>query len=64
MATHYKEIKNGNGTVVVINDNAYLKIGKNGIDIMLRANNKVYAFNSFEELVNAIDGEKAIYKAH
>lgn len=62
MSANYKEVKNGNGTILVVNDNAYLKIGKNGIDIMLRANNKVYAFNSFEDLVNAINEEKAAWK--
>lgn len=62
MSSHYKEIKNGNGTNLIIDDETYISIGKNGEDIMFRADGKVYGFNHINDLIDAIDGEKAIYK--
>lgn len=62
MSVNYKEVKNGNGTTLIINDETYIKIGKHGKDVWLRANGKLYCFNNINDLVNAIDGEKATYK--
>ena len=56
-----KEIKNGNGTILMISEDSYISVDKNGKNIMLRAHGKVLAFDSFDDLVDAIDINKATY---
>lgn len=62
MSRHYKEIKNGRGTYLDIDNETYISIGKNGEDVMFRADGKVYGFDHINDLINAIDSEKAAYK--
>lgn len=57
----YKEIKNGNGTTVQINQNDYISIGRSGEDIMLRCKEKVLAFQTWEQFVNVVDSSKCSY---
>lgn len=61
MSRHYKSVKNGNGTELTISDGAYLMVGPNGTDIMLRGAGKVVAFDKWEDFVGAIDTKKATY---
>lgn len=60
MSRKYKEIGNGNGTTVQINQNDYISIGRGGEDIMLRCKDKVLAFHTWEEFVDAVDQAKCI----
>lgn len=60
MSRHYKPIKNGRGTELIITENDYISIGKDGTDIMMRCGRELLAFNSFEDMVNAINKEKCI----
>lgn len=62
MSRHYKEIKNGDGTSLAIDaDNRYISIGKNGEDIMIGCNGKCIAFDSFEQMFNALSISKSTY---
>lgn len=65
MSRHYKPINNGYGTELTIktgtDDSAYISIGKDGTDIMLRGDGKVIAFDNWSDLINAIDVSKATY---
>lgn len=68
MSRHYKTIKNGKGTILVIRDetedraaNSYISIGPNGTDIMIRGAGTVLAFDRWEDLISAIDASKAVY---
>lgn len=67
MSSHYKSINNGHGTELTIksnvNDSAYISIGPNGTDIMLRGKGKVIAFDNWSNLIDAIDISKASYYA-
>lgn len=59
---NYKEIRNGSGTTVQINQNDYISIGKGGEDIMLRCNDKVLAFSTWERFIAAVDQSKCSCK--
>lgn len=61
MSSHYKEVKNGKGTNLTISEGRYITVGTNGRDIMLRGDGKVLGFDSWDELINAIDTSKASY---
>ena len=61
MSRHYKEIKNGDGTDIIIDPEKYISIGKNGEDIMIGCNGKVISFDTFEKMVNAMDVAKSAY---
>lgn len=67
MSSHYKEIKVGKGTTLVVREkgnefcSAYISIGSNGKDIKLRGNGKVIAFDDWDDLIAAIDENKAAY---
>ena len=65
MSSHYKEIRNGNGTNLTIGPStypsAYISIGKDGKDIMIRCEHEVIAFNSLNDLIAALDKDKSIY---
>lgn len=65
MSQHYKSVNNGFGTELTIRknsaDSAYISIGKNGNDIMLRGNGKAIAFDTWNDLIDAIDVTKATY---
>lgn len=67
MSRHYKEVSNGNGTNLTIKtgglmDSAYISIGKDGKDVMLRGNAQVIGFDTWEDLIGAIDLSKASYR--
>lgn len=61
MSNHYKEVRNGNGTNLTIEPSAYISIGKDGKDIMIRCENEVIAFNSLNDLIVALDKDKSVY---
>lgn len=61
MSNHYKEVRNGNGTNLTIGPSAYISIGKDGKDIMIRCENEVIAFNSLNDLIVALDKDKSVY---
>ena len=56
-----KQIQNGGGTNPVNGQRSYISVGRNGNDVMIRADGKVFAFDNFRQLVNSIDPEKAPY---
>lgn len=59
--SNHKTITNGNGTDLMITEDSYINIGKDGKNIMLRGDGIVIAFNKWEDLVHAIDVSKASY---
>lgn len=62
MSRYYKEIKNGDGTNLIIGpDSRYISIGKNGEDIMIGCNGKCIAFDSFEQMFDALSISKSTY---
>lgn len=61
MSRHFKEVKNGNGTVLTIGPVKYISIGPKGSDVTIRGNGKVVAFDKWDDLIDAIDIEKAAY---
>ena len=61
MSNRYKEVRNGNGTNLTIGPSAYISIGKDGKDIMIRCKNEVIAFNSLNDLIAALDKDKSVY---
>lgn len=61
MSNHYKEVRNGNGTDLTIGPSAYISIGKDGKDIMIRCEHEVIAFNSLNDLIAALDKDKSTY---
>lgn len=62
LSRNYKEIKNGNGTTVQINQNDYISIGRGGESIMLRCKGRGLAFPTWEQFVDAVDQSKCSYK--
>lgn len=61
MSAHYKEIKNGKGTDLIIGEREYISIGRKGEDVVIGNKNWHIAFDSFDDFVNAIDVSKARY---
>lgn len=59
--SNHKAITNGNGTDLMITEDSYIKIGKDGKDIMLRGDGIVIAFDTWKDLVHAIDVSKSSY---
>lgn len=61
MSRHYKPINNGKGTEITISDGKYVVIGPDGTDITIRCGDEVVAFDTLEDMMNAIDKEKCEY---
>ena len=61
MSRRYKTVKNGKGTNLTIGPDEYISIGPKGLDVTIRGNGKVVAFDEWDDLVDAIDIEKAAY---
>lgn len=70
MSRHFREILNGNDTtlnikpceeVSHISESSYISVGPGGTDVMVRGSGKVLAFDTWEQLVNAIDIKQAAY---
>lgn len=61
LSRHFKQINNGNGTDLTISPGKYISVGKDGTDIYIRGDDRVAAFNSWEDLIGAIDLEKAAW---
>lgn len=61
MSRHYKEIKNGKGTSLLISDDSYITVGPKETDIMLRGSGKVFAFDHWNDFIASIDPNKAVY---
>lgn len=61
MSRHYKNVKNGLGTDLIISDDKYISVGKDGADVTIRGNGIVAAFDTWEEFVNSIELSKATY---
>lgn len=53
MSTNYKQSKVGRGIDLYINDNDYIKIGKNGNDITIRCDDCVLNFDNFKEMITS-----------
>ena len=57
-----QEIDNNEGTDLIIDDNRYISLGKNGADIVIKNGDKMIWFDgedAFERFVDAIDIAKA-----
>lgn len=57
-----QEISNNDGTDLIIDENRYLSLGKNGADIVIKNGDKMIWFDGedgFDRLVAAIDTTKA-----
>ena len=57
-----QEIDNNDGTDLIISENKYISIGKNGANIVIKNGNKMIWFDGedgFDHLVDAIDTNKA-----
>lgn len=61
MSGHYRELKNGRGTNLTINEGQYLSVGKNGNDVTIRGNGRVIAFDTWDDFVDAIDITKSVW---
>lgn len=66
MSSHYKEVKNGNGTNLTIRDgdimeSAYISVGKNCSDVTIRGCGRVIEFDKWDDLIDAIDTNSAAY---
>lgn len=59
-----KEIRNGRGTCLAITDDSYIRVGKDGKNVMIRSNEKVFGFDTLNHLVAALDEKKAAYISH
>lgn len=55
MSRHNKEVRNGRGTDLIIDNDSYIRVGKNGGDIAIRGNGKVFFFNKWADLISAIE---------
>lgn len=55
MSSHNKEIRNGLGTNLIIDADSYIRVGKNGEDIAVRGNGKVFFFDKWADLISTID---------
>lgn len=64
VARNYKSVKNGRGTTLEISPLQYISVGKDGMDVTIRGNGKVIAFDSWDDFVNAVDEKKAAYHVH
>ncbi|MCM1500524.1 MAG: hypothetical protein NC124_18840, partial [Clostridium sp.] len=54
-------VKNGRGTELTIGDGKYISVGLDGTDVTIRGSGKVLAFDNWDDLVGAINEEKAVY---
>ena len=61
MGSNYKIVRNGRGTSLEIGPESYASIGKGGRDVMVRGGGILLAFPSWEELLSAVNVEKASY---
>lgn len=59
--SRYKLVHNGRGTVLSVDSVNYIAVGPNGENISIRGNGKLIFFDSWEDLVAAIDEKKARY---
>lgn len=64
MGRNYKTIRNGRGTELMIGEGKYISAGAGGTDITIRGDGKVLAFGEWNDLVNAINEDKAVYCKH
>ncbi len=64
MGRNYKTIRNGRGTELMIGEGKYISAGAGGTDITIRGDGKVLAFDGWNDLVNAINEDKAVYCKH
>lgn len=67
--SNYKEIRNGKGTTLVISDEeykeAYISVGPNGDNVMIRGEGTVIAFPTWKDLISALEhSPKASYVSH
>lgn len=61
MSAKYKTVKNGNGTTLEIGELDYISVGKCGMGVNLRGGEKILSFNTWSELISAINPDKAWY---
>lgn len=54
-----KEVLLGNGSTLVINENDYISMLKGGKDVILRSGGDVMGFDTWGDMVKAIDRTKA-----
>lgn len=55
MSSRNKEIRNGRGTDLIIDDDSYIRVGKRGEDIAIRGNGKVFFFDKWADLISTIE---------
>jgi rubrerythrin len=58
VSRNYKEIRNGNGTTVQINQDDYISIGRSGEHIIPHCKYKVLVFSTWEQFIAAVDQSK------
>ena len=61
MSEKFKTVRNATGTVLTIGPASYISVGKNGEGFRIRGNGQVFTFDKWNELIDAIDAEKATY---
>lgn len=66
MSRHFKTITVGRGITLQFGkrenpDEKYISIGPDGSDVMLRGAGQVFGFDTWEQLVAALDPGKAAY---
>jgi len=61
MGSGYKNIRNGRGTDLTIDEDKYISVGRCGENVTVRGNGLVIAFHSWSDFMAAIDVGKAAY---
>jgi hypothetical protein len=64
MGRNYKTVRNGKGTELIIGEGKYISAGAEGKNVTIRGNGKMLAFDGWDDLVNAINEDKAVYCKH
>lgn len=64
MGRDYKNIRNGKGTDLIIDNDKYISVGRCGENVTVRGNGLVIAFNGWSDFMAAIDVGKAAYYSY
>ena len=64
MGRDYKNIRNGKGTDLIIDNDKYISVGRCGENVTVRGNGLDIAFNGWFDFMAAIDVGKAVYYSY
>ena len=61
MSANHKNVMLGKGATLYIGPGKYISARRGGTDVVIRGNGKVIAFDTWEDLIEAIDTDKSSY---